>query len=77
MAWLDRAIAGRVIRPDAPGYLTAVFFVGIATAEADGPKFRAKTSHEESERLDSILYSLGLGMAGSEDTLLAWINEGG
>lgn len=72
-----RRILESVDRVQAKKYLTAVFFVGIATAEADGAMLRSKTSRDESERLDAILYSLGLRMAGSEEVLLSWIQEGG
>lgn len=72
-----RSILESLRLDEAKRFLTAVFFVGIATAEADGPLLGAKTSPKESHRLDSILYSLGLGLAGSEETLLSWINEGG
>ncbi len=58
-------------------YLTTVFFVGVATTEADGPIFGSNSSPQESARLDTILYSLGLGFAGTEDVLMSWIGEGG
>lgn len=58
-------------------YLTAVFFIGLATAGADGPFLRPKVSDAESGRLDTILLSLGMGLAGSEEALLRWLEEGG
>lgn len=72
-----RSILESLRLDEAKRFLTAVFFVGIATAEADGPRLRAKTSAEESQRLDSIINSLGLELAGSEEMLLSWISEGG
>lgn len=72
-----RAILSAVRPDEMKRYLTAVFFVGVATAEADGPIFGSNSSPQESARLDTILYWLGLGFAGTEDVLMSWIGEGG
>ncbi len=71
-----REILGTVRADEMRRYLTAVFYVGLATAEADGSRFGSKVSPQERDRLDSILLALGLGFAGSEDVLRSWLKSG-
>ena len=57
-------------------YLMAVWFTGVATAEADGPFFGPKMSPEEREGVDAIVLPLAAHLGYSEADILRWAREG-
>jgi hypothetical protein len=61
---------------EARRYLMAVWFTGLATAEADGPRFGPRISREEEESVDAIVLPLAASLGYGKPDILRWAREG-
>lgn len=69
-------VLAHVDQDEARRYLMAVWFTGVATAEADGPFFGPKMSPEERESVDAIVLPLAAYLGYGEPDILRWAKEG-
>jgi hypothetical protein len=61
---------------EARRYILAVWYIGFATAQADGPRFGSKVSRAESDRLDTIVLSMAISLGYTAADVTEWIQEG-
>ena len=70
-------VLAQVDPDEARRYLMAVWFIGVATAEADGPLFGPKISREERETIDAIAVPLAARLGYGKPDILRWAAERG